>query len=188
MPPRSGGKVLQGKCSHQGQMSATQIELRNSISASAKICTIFPGAPQHALELCSGSIPAALARYFRPTASGRKADLGAGFPGKLQRVAAAATLERSPPLRLELLHVLHQPPHALDRHGVVDRRAHAADSAVAFDLDHAARFRAFEELAVELRIRQGERDVHARAVRLPYRVFEKGAGVEEVVEELRLGD
>src|SRR5882672_1027328 len=42
--------------------------------------------------------------------------------------------------------------------------------------------------AVELRIREGEGDVHARAVRLAHRILEKGAGVEEVVEELRLGD
>src|SRR6266849_5013673 len=48
-------------------------------------------------------------------------------------------LKRSPLLRLKLPHVLHQPLHALDRHGVVDRRAHAADRAVAFELHHAAR-------------------------------------------------
>jgi hypothetical protein len=51
--------------------------------------------------------------------------------------------KRSTPLRLELPHILHQPLHALDREGVVDRGAHAADGAVAFELHHAARFRAF---------------------------------------------
>src|SRR5229473_3220198 len=52
--------------------------------------------------------------------------------------------KQSPSLRLELPHILHQPLHALDRHRVVDRGAHAADGAVAFELHHAARFRAFK--------------------------------------------
>src|SRR5712692_7809334 len=73
-------------------------------------------------------------------------------------------LKRSPPLRLKLPHVLHQPLHSLDRHGVVDRRAHAADGAVAFELHHAARFRTFQKLAVEFGVREGEGEVHARAV------------------------
>src|SRR5882672_129098 len=94
----------------------------------------------------------------------------------------------SPLLRLELPHVLHQPLHALDRHGVVDTRAHAADGAVAFELHHAARFGAFQKLAVEFRIRQGERDVHARAVALAHGILEEGARVEEVVEQFRLFD
>src|SRR5882757_5814583 len=87
--------------------------------------------------------------------------------------------DQSPPLRLELLHILHQPLHALDRHGVVDRSAHAADGAVAFELHHAARLRPFQEFAVELGVRECERDIHARAVGLAHRVLEKGAGVEE---------
>ena len=56
-----------------------------------------------------------------------------------------------PPLRLKLPHVFDQPLHALDRHGVVGLGAHAADGAVAFELHYAARFRAFQELAVDAR-------------------------------------
>src|SRR5947209_4622262 len=112
------------------------------------------------------------------------------FPSKElgDEIAVERRLKRSPPLRLELPHVLDQPLHPLDRHGVVDRRSHAADGAVAFELHHAARFRPFQEFAVELGVRECERDIHARAVRLAHVVLEEGAGVEEVVEELRLGD
>ena len=56
----------------------------------------------------------------------------------------------SAPLRLELPHILHQSLHPLDRHGVVYRSAHAADGAVAFELEHAALFGALQKLAVEL--------------------------------------
>ena len=41
--------------------------------------------------------------------------------------------------------------HAFDRHGVVDRRAHAADRAVALELHHAARLGPLEERLVERR-------------------------------------
>ena len=46
--------------------------------------------------------------------------------------------------------------HALDRHGVVDRGAHAADRAVALQLDQAALLGALEEGLVERGILQGE--------------------------------
>src|SRR5712675_154556 len=85
--------------------------------------------------------------------------------------------DQSPPLRLELLHVLHQPLHTLDRHGVVDRGAHAADGAVAFELHHTARFGAFQKLAVELGVREGEGNVHARAVGFAHGVLEEFARV-----------
>src|SRR5882672_3586856 len=98
------------------------------------------------------------------SAMGRKRTLAAGFPANYNASQALRRLKQSPPLRLELPHVLHQPLHAIDRHGVVDTRAHAADGAVAFELHHAARFGAFEKLAVEFRIGESERDVHARAV------------------------
>ena len=43
----------------------------------------------------------------------------------------------------------HQRLHALDRHRVVERRAHAAHRAVALQLHHAARLRALQEGVVE---------------------------------------
>ena len=55
--------------------------------------------------------------------------------------------------------------HAFDRHRVVDRRAHAADRAVALELHHAARLRALEEGVVERLVAQLERHVHAASGR-----------------------
>src|SRR5258708_39847782 len=40
----------------------------------------------------------------------------------------------TPSLRLKLLRILHQPLHSLDRHGILDLRAHAPDGAVASEL------------------------------------------------------
>src|ERR1700694_54871 len=48
-------------------------------------------------------------------------------------------------LGFEFLHVLEEPLHALERHGVVDRGAHAADRAVALQLDHPALGRPLQE-------------------------------------------
>src|SRR5687767_3441578 len=89
---------------------------------------------------------------------------------------------------LEFLHVLHQALHTFERHRVVDRRAHPAHRAVAFQLHHAARFGALEELGVQRRIPQCKRNVHARTVLPRHRVLEEGARVEKVVEQLRLLD
>src|SRR4051812_46841347 len=55
-------------------------------------------------------------------------------------------------LALEVLQVGHQGLHAFQRHGVVDRRPHAAHDAVALELDHAARLGAVEEGGVQGRI------------------------------------
>src|SRR6185436_7735488 len=88
----------------------------------------------------------------------------------------------------ELAHVVDQGTHALDRHRVVDRRAHPADRAVALELHHAALHRALEERLVELGVLQRERHVHARAVFLRHRVVEEPALVEVVVQQLRLLD
>ena len=55
-------------------------------------------------------------------------------------------LKRSAPLRLVLPHVLPQPLHALDRHGVVDRGAHAADGVPAFNYDRAQTVASLERM------------------------------------------
>src|SRR5467141_3382365 len=73
-------------------------------------------------------------------------------------------------LGFEFLHVLDEPLYSLQRHRVVDRRAHAADRAVSLQLDHAAVLRALEEGIVEPCIRESERHVHPRAVFLGYRI------------------
>src|SRR3954471_19956968 len=89
-------------------------------------------------------------------------------------------------LRFELLHVLHEGSHALDRHGVVDRGAHPADRAMAFQLHHPAFGRAFEEFLVQLGILEGERNVHPRTIFLRHWIVEEGALVEIVVKQFRL--
>src|SRR3569623_264712 len=65
---------------------------------------------------------------------------------------------------LEFAHAVDQRTHAFDRHGVVDRRAHAADRAVAFQLDQAAFLGSLEEGLVERGVLERERHVHQRAV------------------------
>src|ERR1051326_9500622 len=90
--------------------------------------------------------------------------------------------------RLKVPHVFDQALNALHWHGVVDRCAHAADRAVALELHHAALLGAFQERAIERRVLQGKRHVHARAVFLRHRVPEEAARIEEIVEELRLLD
>src|SRR6185369_9526930 len=90
--------------------------------------------------------------------------------------------------RFKFFHVLNEALHAFDGHRVVDRRAHPAHRAVALELHHAALLGALEKNRIELRLLQGERHVHPRAVFLRHRVPEEGARVEEVVEKLRLLD
>ena len=51
-------------------------------------------------------------------------------------------------LRFKLPHELNELLHALDRHGVIDRRSHAADGAVTFDVDEAGGRRFLDELRV----------------------------------------
>src|SRR6267378_8038410 len=70
MPPRSGEKVFgrwtkaSMRCSHQGQMSATQIELRKSISAPAKILHYISGSATASLHAVSPRCGARLLRSF----------------------------------------------------------------------------------------------------------------------------
>src|SRR5688572_22159079 len=52
-------------------------------------------------------------------------------------------------LLLEIAHVFHKALHAFQRHRVVDRGAHAADRAVALELDQAALLGAFEKSAIQ---------------------------------------
>src|SRR5437868_4758565 len=89
-------------------------------------------------------------------------------------------------LGFKFLHVVHQGADALDRHGVVDRRTHAADQPVALELHHAALRGAFQEGVVQRGIFQDKRHVHPRAVFLRHRVVEESALVEVVVEHLGL--
>src|SRR5712671_515353 len=91
-------------------------------------------------------------------------------------------------LRFEFLHVADQRAQALDRHGVVDRRAHPAHRAVALQLDHAPLGRALQEFLIELRILEREGHVHARAVLLRHRVVEQGAPIQVVVKQPGLFD
>src|ERR1700752_2480583 len=89
-------------------------------------------------------------------------------------------------LGFEFLHVLDEPLHAFERHGVVDRGAHAADRAVALQLHHAALLRALEERIVELCIRKSERHVHPGAVFPRHRIPVEAARIEEVVQQRSL--
>src|SRR6266478_2079446 len=91
-------------------------------------------------------------------------------------------------LGFEFLHVLDEPLYSLQRHRVVDRRAHAADRAVSLQLDHAAVLRALEEGIVEPCIRESERHVHPRAVFLGYRIPVEAARIEKVVQQRGLFD
>src|SRR5688572_19688474 len=104
---------------------------------------------------------------------------------------SASTSSFLPPLataRPEVLHVVDELAHALDRHGVVDGGAHAAHGAVPLQLHHALALGALEELLVQLRIGERERHVHPGAVLPGDRVLVERARVEEVVKHLRLGD
>src|SRR5690349_8429748 len=91
-------------------------------------------------------------------------------------------------LRLELAHKIHQCLYTGYRHRVVDRGAHAADRAVALELKQAALLGLLEEFLIEPRIPQAERDVHARAIVDGHWAGIEAACVEQVVEQLRLGD
>src|SRR5688572_32940417 len=78
-------------------------------------------------------------------------------------------LRSRPPLAMlafELLHIGDELAHAFDRHGVVDRGAHAANRAMSLELREVALRRALEERVVERLVFQRERHVHARAVLL----------------------
>ena len=88
----------------------------------------------------------------------------------------------------ELAQIVDQRLHAFDRHRVVDRCAHAADRAVPLQLQQAALLRAFQKCAVERLVAQLERHVHPRAVFLAHRVVVELAGIERVVQQLRLRD
>src|SRR5436190_378804 len=78
-------------------------------------------------------------------------------------------------LGFEFPHVFDQPLHALQRHRVVDRRAHSADRAVPLQLDHAALLCALEERIVEFCICKSERHVHPGAVFLGHRILVEAA-------------
>src|SRR5690242_6054825 len=97
-------------------------------------------------------------------------------------------LVNSSELPLGIPYVVDEAPDALERHGVVDRRAHASHRAVTLELDHAALLRALEEGLVERRVVQLERHVHARAI-LALNGIEVEAGAVQVdVQKLRLVD
>src|SRR5712691_1651732 len=64
-------------------------------------------------------------------------------------------------LGFEFLHVLDEPLHSLQRHRVVDRRAHAADRTVPLQLDHATLGRPLQEEFIQGSVFQGKRHVHA---------------------------
>ena len=65
----------------------------------------------------------------------------------------------------KITHEIDQRLHTLDRHRVVDRRAHAADRAMALQCKQTRGVRFLEERLVELRARQRKRHVHPRTHR-----------------------
>src|SRR5689334_20989250 len=77
---------------------------------------------------------------------------------------------------------------ALDRHRVVNRGAHAANSAVSLELNHAVLLCTPQERLVERRVAELERNIHARAVLLAHGIQVERAAVKAIVQELRLGD
>src|SRR5262245_40098674 len=80
-------------------------------------------------------------------------------------------------------HELHESFYACHRHGVVDRRAHAAHRAVALQLGKPGGLRLLEERRVQLVVLQRERDVHSRPVLgNDRRVIELGL-VEVIVDD-----
>src|SRR5215472_18013616 len=91
-------------------------------------------------------------------------------------------------LLLEVAHVVGERPRALDWHGVVDRRAHAADSAVSLQLHHPALLSALEEGFVELLVGQSKRNIHARAVFLSCWARVELRPIDAIVQKTRLGD
>src|SRR5687767_285861 len=84
---------------------------------------------------------------------------------------------------LEILHEIDERADALDRHRVVDRRAHAADRAMALEREQARLLRFGEECLVERFVAQAERDVHARARAFLDRVRIEPRAVDRVVEQ-----
>ena len=88
----------------------------------------------------------------------------------------------------KVLHERDERLHALDGHGVVDARAHAADDAVALQVDEALRRGGLHERGVLLGVAGDEGHVHAAAVLCAGGAMEQRALVEEVVEQLRLLD
>src|SRR5690606_38294583 len=88
---------------------------------------------------------------------------------------------------LEITHEIGQCLHAFHRHGVVDRRAHAAEHAMALERDQPGLAGLVEERRVQRIVVQEEWHVHARARRRIHVVAVEAAGaVDGVVEQLRL--
>src|SRR5688572_28016569 len=112
-------------------------------------------------------------RYFRAMVAPDSAYVllwggqGRRRPTRCLGYLARCTKEASSALRVlraKLFHEGDQRLDALDRHGVVDRRAHAADGAMALQLREPARLGFGEEPGVELVVAQAKGHVHARAV------------------------
>src|SRR5690606_10729345 len=101
---------------------------------------------------------------------------------------ARARVLRSAMAVLEPAHVIDQRLHALERHRVVERGTHAAQHAMALEADQAGLARAIEEAAVECRIGQEERYVHARThARVDLVAIEAARAVDRLVEQPGLG-
>src|SRR5579862_4372101 len=83
---------------------------------------------------------------------------------------------------LELAHPVDERRDAFDRHRVVDRRAHAADSAMTFEVRQSALGRTREKRLVQAIVGEEEGYVHARAVRLSHAVAIEAGAVDFGVE------
>src|SRR4029079_7666200 len=118
---------------------------------------------------CSAGLVCTNYTYFRGHTEGG---------GRLPRSSA--------PTPLELTQMVDERAHARHRHRVVDRGTHAADDAVALERDQPGLARAGEEVGVERRIGEMERDVHQRAVGGDDTRPVEAARVEAAVEELSL--
>ena len=90
-------------------------------------------------------------------------------------------------LLAEVCHIRGESLHTLQRHGVVDGGAHAADATVSLDAAETLLFCARDEVRFEGLARQAEGDVHARAAALlRVSAIEAVGAVDGVVEERRL--
>src|SRR5690606_21557058 len=81
---------------------------------------------------------------------------------RVSTTAPSGARRSLPMAALEVLHVVDQRLHALHRHRVVDRGAHAAGDAVSLEADQPGLARLREEGLVQRRVVQEERDVHPR--------------------------
>src|SRR5688500_14843524 len=145
--------------------------------------------------MCAAANSAAASRpapgRYQETSTGRTA--GSRSRSASQAVETSAGTDSPPVMRgglavglLEALHELHQRATALDRHGVVDARAHAAGGAMALEPVESGLRRLGDEPRLRLVARAAEADVHDRAALPLDGAPEVPALVEEVVEDARL--